>query len=466
MNWNPNPAGAGLRPFADVSVLGQTQKRLRSASRSGRFPDAVTYLSAYLVVLLAIPSNRTIADLGSAGSVSVLAGVGAALLWALYQVQRTQSTLVEHRPVRLALLFFLAAALVSYVAAMTRALPSGEVSVADTGLIRLAAWAGILLIANDGITSLERLLVLLRRIVVAGGLIGALGIVQFATKEAFIDLLPIPWLQSEVDYAAVESRGGLVRAAGTSNHPLEFAMVLAMILPIALALALREQNRSALARWTPVATILLGLTLSGSRSAVVGVLAGVLVLIPTWSRAVRWRLALAGVALAGVVYAMSPLVLTNMRYMFLAIFEDPSATSRSDSLGLFGHVFLLNPVVGRGLGTFLPHYRILDNQYFLFVLEIGLLGVILFAVLGLTATMCAIQAARRSPDPVTRDLGFALTGSVLAGMTLLYLFDALSFPQSAGMLFLAFGLCGAYWRLTRAPDPASVRVVPERGGRP
>jgi hypothetical protein len=440
------------------SLLG----RLRS--RPERFPDAVTLLTVYVVLLYAVPSNRSIANLGTAGSLAVLWAAGLAILWLLVQVQLGARPLSRSTPVRVAFSLFVVAVLISYLSAMTRAIPSDEVSVADTGLIRVIAWAGIVFIANDGISDLARLLTLARRMVTAGAVLATLGIVQFFTKASWLDLIPTPGLQPVTGYAAVEVRGGLVRSAGTAVHPLEFAMVLAMVLPLALTLALRERQRQAVWRWLPVLLIILGLALSGSRSALVGMFAGLIVLIPTWSARVRWRLALAAVAIVGVVYVISPRVVTNMRYMFLAVFDDPSVTSRSDSFALLWHLVGLNPMVGRGLGTFLPRYRILDNQYVLLLLEVGLVGLILFLVVGAASIVCAVTGANRSAHTASGDLGFALAGSVTAGLVALSLFDALSFPQSAGTLVLVFGLCGAYWRLTRSPAADPVRDLVQ--GRP
>ena len=262
----------------------------------------------------------------------------------------------------------------------------------------------------------------------------------------------------------METRGGLVRAAGTSTHPLEYALVLAMVFPIALTLALRETNRSAVTRWLPVGLILLALTLSGSRSALIGVVAGVVILIPTWSVAVRWRLAVSGAVLLGGVYALNPQVVNNMRYMFQSIFDDPSAASRSDSFGLFRELFLIFPILGRGFSTFQPQYRILDNQYLLFLLELGVVGLLAFLVLCGTAIGSVLTTSRRTTahpgsEPLIRDLGFALAGSIVAGAVLLALFDALAFPQSAGLLFLTLGLCGAYWRLAGPTETALVRAL-------
>lgn len=425
-------------------------RNVRPTLPAGGPPDVVTFLTVYLVLLYAIPSNRVIPAMGSAGSVSLIWAGGAAILWCLYYIQRSGPSLPQHsHPIRTAAFAFLTAALVSYVVAMTRAIPAEEVNTADTGLIRLVAWAGIMLITIDGLASFDRFLVLLRRLVAAGGILAGLGILQFVTRLSFVDLVTIPGLATGDGYASIETRGGLVRAAGTANHPLEYGLVLVMILPFAVTLALHEKSRSPLVRWLPVPAIALALVLSGSRSALVGLIVAVVVLIPTWSVAVRWRIGLAAVILGAVLYVLSPRVVTNLRYLFFAFNDDPSVSSRTGSLGMVGRVFGLNPIFGRGYGTFLPQYRILDNEYLLLLIEVGVVGLAAFVALVGIAACSALLAARRSHIPVIHDLGYALAGSVFAGGVLLALFDGLSFPQAAGTLFVVFGLCGAYWRLNR-----------------
>jgi hypothetical protein len=420
-------------------------------------PDVVTLLTAYLVVLYVIPSNRSIAALGSAGSLSVLFGVVVLVLWLYFAIIHTTPTGVTRRehpvgsPVRIAQGVLAAAVLASYVAAMTRAIPPDEVSTADSGLIRVAAWSGILFIAGDGIASMDRFTVLARRIVFAGAALATLGVVQFLTGQSFVDLLPTPGLAVGDAYSSVQVRGGLVRSAGTATHPLEYGSVLSMILPVAVVLALRDRERGGLARWTPVIVIAAGMTLAGSRSAIIGLVVGLLVVIPALTRVERAGLAVAAVGFAGLSYVLVPSVVNNLRYLFLSAGDDPSSQSRRGSLGVVADFFERSPAVGRGFGTFLPQYQILDNQYLSLLVEVGVVGLVAFVGVSATAIVCVVIAARSIPreDRMHRDLGFALAGSVVAGGVLLALFDGLSFVQAGGTLFLFLGLCAAYWRLSR-----------------
>jgi O-antigen ligase len=220
-----------------------------------------------------------------------------------------------------------------------------------------------------------------------------------------------------------------------------------MILPIALTLALQDIHRNVLARWFPVVSISLAALLSVSRSAIVGVLVGFVVLLPSLSPSVRRKSALAALGAVGVIGVLVPGMLGTIRGLFTG--QDPSMTSRTNSYDTVLAFVELNPVVGRGFGTFLPVYRILDNQYLLLAIEIGLLGLLAFAVLLIAAIVVPLRASRHYPCSLGK-VGPALAASMASGAVLTAFFDAFSFPQAAGLLFFTAGLSGAYWRMREA----------------
>jgi hypothetical protein len=70
-----------------------------------------------------------------------------------------------------------------------------------------------------------------------------------------------------------------------------------------------------------------------------------------------------------------------------------------------------------------------------------------------TAFVAAVRARRLTTDPAVRDLCQSIAGAVAAAGVSLALFDALSFPMAAGLLFLVTGLAGAVASLVVRPDP-------------
>ena len=429
-----------------------------AGSRRVRF-DAASVLTVYVVLLYVLQSDRTIAALGGAGSPAALFGVVAGVVWVLYQVSRTESAVdTGRRPLRLALFLFLAAAVVSYILAMLSPHPGVEISAADQGLIRLISFAGVVLIASDGIRDADRLYILLRRISFMGALFAAFGLVQFLTKQSLVDSIVLPGFVASQDFSAVQDRSGFTRAAATATNPLEYAYVLSMILPIALTLALEDTARSRVRRWLPAALIITALALSGSRSGIVGLFVTIVLLFPTWSRQIRVRAFVITVIGAAAIYLLVPGMIGTLRGLFSSFGQDPSASSRTNSYQVAGTFIARSPIFGRGFGTFLPQYRILDNQILLTTIEIGLVG--LCALLGLLVTgiVLVVRARRRYPDALFQKMGPALATSVVIGTLIMAFFDVFSFRMSVGTLFLIVGVCGAYWRL--APHLA------HRGGLP
>ena len=418
--------------------------------------DAVFVLSAYVTLLYVVPSDRTITPLGAAGSPAVLFGVLCGVWWAWYQLSRTEATRDgSHRPVRTALFVFMAAVVASYVVAMLSPHSAVEINAADIGILRVLSFAGVLLIASDGIRDRDRFLTFLRRLVLAGSLFASLGLLQFVTKQSFVSSIPLPGFTTTQDFSAVQDRSGFARAAATATNPLEYAFVLSMILPIALTLAFDDSSRSAVRRWTPAILIIGALGLSGSRSAVVGLAIGLIVLFPSWSaRARRWSIAIAAVGIAAI-YVLVPGMIGTVRYLFLNLGQDSSSASRTGSYDVASGFIERSPVFGRGFGTFLPQYRILDNQFLLTAIELGIVG--LAALLGLMviAIVTAWRARSRQSIRLRRQLGLALVSSIVAGAVMTAFFDDFSFRMSGGTLFLVLGLCGAYWRLEGQRAPVS-----------
>ncbi|NUT70601.1 O-antigen ligase [Pseudarthrobacter sp. C4D7] len=407
--------------------------------------DAVDALALLLLVLLAIPSNRTIEPLGGAGVPAMLLALLFLPWWGWYAAQREARLFpAPAQPVRTAIVILLLCILASYAAGSLRALSDPESNGLNLGLLRAASFMGILAVAADGIPSRRRLIQLLRWCCLLCGMYATLGVVQFVTGQSFVEGISLPGLAVS-DFGALQERGGFNRPSSTARNPLEYAYVLSMFFPIAVSLALHDRKQNALMRWFPVAAIATAAALSVSRSAIVGVAVATVVLVPFWTADVRRKAAVAALGLLGVVWIMVPGMMGTLLNLFGE--HDPGVDSRTDSYTVVWSFWQLNPVFGRGFGTFLPAYRILDNQYLLTLVETGALGLAAFAGVAATAVVVAIKAGRRSTQPLFRSLGPGLAASVVAGAVLTGFFDALSFPQAAGVLFLVLGLCGAFWRL-------------------
>lgn len=434
----------------------------RRRAEAGRGAGIVTLLTVYVVLLFAIPTRLVFAPLGSAGAPSLIFGLGCAFAWFLAQLWRTTSEPGARRPIRFALTCFLACVGISYAIAMTRPIESDETSQADVALLTTLSMTGVLLVAHDGLVRRRDLETVLRRFSIAGGLMATVGLAQYATRQALVDRISIPGLTS-MGGTEVAFRNGLVRIAGTATSPIEFGALLTVLLPIAVHCALHPTGRGAIRRWFPVVSIFTALALSGSRSAYIGFAVVLVVLLLGWPRRLRWRVGpVVVIGVAAMCLAIPPLF-RSVRSMFVGAKDDPSIASRTDSYAIALQFFERWPWFGHGLGTFLPKYRIFDNNYLGLLVSVGIVGTIAFVAIPVTAIWLLLRRRRLWQDEPSRDLALSLAAGILAGAVSLAFFDAFGFPMTMGTLFLALGIAGAFLSVRgRSPLPDDPVVVPGR----
>ncbi|MGJ0391047.1 O-antigen ligase family protein [Microbacterium sp. CGR1] len=433
-----------------ASLRDRPQPRPRSA-------DSVTWLTLYLVVLLAIPSRFVIGPLGSAGAPSMLMGLVSLVLWlSLLLMRRRSAVRLRFYPLRWALGIMIFVSGISYALAMSRPINGDEISPADVALLSLLSWAGTLLLAADTIRTRRRVDDLVWRVAMAGGLFALLGLAQVVTEQSITNLISIPGL-SEVSSSELTFRNGFVRPNGTATHPIEYGAIVAMILPLALHVALNHTHRSALLRWMPAVAILAVVGLSGSRSAYLCAIVGVVVCMSAWTPVLRrWMIGLAvgGLVVVSLVY---PRIMRFITGLFEDPDQDPSITSRTDSFDFAWTFIAQHPLFGRGFGTFLPKHRIFDNQFLVQLVSVGLIGTIALVALGWVAISEMTRVARttRGSEVMrTRDLTASMSGAIAAGFVSMAFFDAFAFPMTMGTLFLLLGIAGAISRLDRDHQPS------------
>jgi O-antigen ligase len=402
-----------------------------------------------VLVLLLIPANLTIAALGAIGTPALLLGLGALIWWLGAQMNRAFATLSPPQGVRRAILGFTIAVLASYVAATLRPIDGIELNAADRGLLLIASWLGIVLLASDGLSTITRLEAPLRVLVFVGGIIATIGILQFFTGQAIVDVIQIPGLTPNTTLTSIYDRSGFNRAAGTSTHPIEFGVVLSMILPLALHFAFADTHRNRFVRWFPVAAIAFAVPITISRSALVGVIVALAIFMPVWPKRRRRISYVVIAAIIVFVYVTIPGMLGTLTRLFTGITDDGSALSRTDSYALAWEFIKRSPLFGRGLGTFLPQYRILDNQYLGLMIEVGIVGTLAILILLASSIVIAIRSRRMTQDTKTRDLAQALAAMVAAGAFSFATFDAFGFPQASSLVFLGIGFIGGLSNILR-----------------
>lgn len=411
--------------------------------------DAVTLLSVYLVLLFCLESRWVVGPLGGAGNPALMVACTGFGWWVFHHVRRPRATGYGRQPVRIALLVLFAAFLLSFAAAMARPISAVENGTAHLGMVTVVGWLGVALVANDGIPTLARWRRVVALLVVLVSGLALLGIAQFVTGQSLVRWISIPGLSTVVPLGDLQSRSGFVRPAGTALHPIEFGAVLTTLLPLTLAHA-RNRARAGVPWWwiSPV-LIGLGVVVSISRSAVLCAVVALVIGSWTWSRGARRVLGAGVLAVLAFVAVMIPGMLGSLGGLFVSAGADNSVASRTGSYPIAADFLERSPLLGRGFSTFLPSYRIFDNQYLLLVIETGLVGLGCFLGLLLTALWVARTVRVSAVDRATREYAQALLAGVASAAVGLALFDGLSFPMSTGVLFCIIGLTGALLRLVR-----------------
>ncbi|MEU2392336.1 O-antigen ligase family protein [Streptomyces sp. NPDC007369] len=446
----------------------------RRGRRRGRSPDAAALLTGYLALAFFIPSNLTLPGLGGVGTPANAYAL-LCLLWylATWLTGRIRPVPGTRLP-RIVMLVLTLAVLGSYLANATRGSSHKEILGADRGLIGLLVWVSLVVLVTAGIHDRARLDVLLRRMVVMGAVVAAIGYYDFFTATNIADGISIPGLQSSVPQIATLDRGSFTRPRSTTAQPLEFGGMLALLLPFAVQQAFDPARRH-LARWRRWAPVVLmggALPLTVSRTSIIGALLVVLVMVPRWKPERRW--AAIGL-LCGAVAAFKviiPGLIGTITALFASFLSngDSSTQARTVKYGAIVPYLEQRPLFGRGFGTFTPNlYFFTDNQYMLTLAEMGLVGLAVLLVLFFTGIHQGGAIRRLARTESDRELGQAFFASAVVSLVISATFDSLSFPMFAGMFFLTIAAGGSYLGFIRraAPKPRTAEspcppVTPNR----
>jgi O-Antigen ligase len=426
---------------------------------------AVPMLQLFALTVMIIPSDIVIRAIGAEGYAAALIGMFAFAAFMAATLLGLHAPLRHRHPIRGVLCLLWMTALASYVLMDRSALTMTELASADRLMMQLAVITGVALVAAECLTSLLDVRRVLRALTWGGAFCGVVAALQY---WASLDITPylreLPGFSDNLDNPAIVARAALDRVQGTSITAIELGVVAGMLLPLAIYLAMYDNDRTARSRWAPVALIGLAIPTSVSRSAVISValaLAVLVVLMPTRQRLVA--LCAAPLAVAGV-FMSAPGVVGTLMGFFRAGTSDESVMARLYDYPEVERLLHQAPWFGHGGGTYLPENSmyILDNQYLKTAIELGLIGVVVLAAYFLVPMIVALVARRRSSDPELRLLCAALAGAALAAAACSLTFDSLSFPMFSNVYALVIGLIGACWRLAAAGRASATPRAPWR----
>ncbi|WP_034592125.1 O-antigen ligase family protein [Hamadaea tsunoensis] len=406
-------------------------------------------LQAYVVAMFVLPTDAAIQVIGAQGYAAALVAMLMFAAWLITALFGLHDPIHSRYPVRGALAFLWVASLISYVAMpFFGPSPTQRLS-ADRWLMLLIAASGIILVAGEHLRAPRDILRVVRAFVYGAAFSGFVAVLQFFAHfdiKPYLRMVLIGFNSGGADIS-LTPRDALLRVSGTANHPIEFGVTAAMVLPLAIWLGFFDRERSLVKRWAPAGLIGVCLALSVSRSAILTVLISIglmVALLPARFRV--WILGVAPFAAVGVM-AVTPGYLKTMVSFTSMGGDDPSITNRTNNYPRVAALVSESPYFGHGGGTFLPAdaTKILDNQYLKTSIELGLVGVFALILYFLVPAISALIARASHKDDAFRGLCAALAGGCLAAAVGCTAFDGFSFPQFTSAHALMLGLCGAVW---------------------
>jgi O-antigen ligase len=269
--------------------------------------------------------------------------------------------------------------------------------------------------------------------------------------------LVLPFLQFNGDGDIELARAGLTRAVGSSGHPIELGVVLALVFPLGLALGFGSGRRW----WIPTAVLAVGVMSAASRTPILVLVAAAVILLWLRPTDVKRLLPLA-VPLIVVVQLTLPGSIATLKNQFFPkgglVAEQTAQARNADPLLAGGRIRQLGPmldeasrtpVLGQGFATRqtgfynpLRNAPILDNQWLGLLLELGIVGVVGWAALFIGSARRLGRAARRRAGP-DGWLAAGLAASIVGFGVAMFTFDGFSFIQASFIFWMLISLSGS-----------------------
>jgi O-antigen ligase len=294
---------------------------------------------------------------------------------------------------------------------------------------------------------------------VAGGLVSAVfAVLAHLTGVELATVLRPPGLvEKGTILNRVLLRGEVVRSQGSAGHPLELAAILTIILPIAVGLtySLRENGK----RWLPwaVATlvILVGVAVSVSRSALIGVLAAFVVMAFFWPIRRTIGMLVGAIGFATLLFAFNPPLFNAYASTLGLGTSDPSAQYRVVAARYILSRMSMFGSYGEAPGA--TGY-IFDDQYLYRLSQGGIVGLFAYVVLlaaTLTLALRAYTNARKRMNPAlpigSAQLFLGLAASLTAYAVMNVVLDVGGFVQIWTTMWLLIATSAVAYRLSRRP---------------
>lgn len=421
--------------------------------RAGKVPFIVR---AVAFCIFFFPSSMVFKPIGAAGTVPMILAVLIFVLWICSVVFGLHNPMSIRHPGRVTLAALFLATCASY-AALYAGITGGSTPIArasaDRWLILLIASAGIVLVVGEVIRTLEDAMILIRTLLAGAFFCCLIAVIQF-----FFRINPMDWFQYAMPGftynggdTPFQSRGALLRVAGSTFHSIELAVVSAMLLPLSIWRLIYDHRGWIGYKLLGTMLLIFAIASTVSRSGVLGLVVGLAAFIPFLPPTPRiWALIASPIALAGLFLGV-PGLISTLTETITSSSTDPSISTRTNNYPRVEAMVAHRPILGAGPGNYEADtaIHILDNEYLNAAVTLGLVGLLAMAVYLLVPGAASILAGRASRTPQLKSFAGAVgAGGLVAGICSLT-FDSMSFPVFALTYPVLIGLGGAAWNMTK-----------------
>lgn len=410
---------------------------------------SVRLLQAFAVALMVLPGNYIVKAVGADGYAAALIAYLIFIVWVAGSLLGHHNPFAYRYPTRITLAWVWVITLASYLVMNRASLTGLQIGGADRWLMQLLGTSGVVLVAAEGLPTLEDVRSVLRALAWGGAVCGIVAGLQYKAKIDLTNYLKLPGfgINTTTTTAEIVARGSLNRVPGTGIDPIEMGVAMSMTLAFAIYLLMHDKGRPKWQRVVPVVCIAVGIGASVSRSAVIAVLIAVGGLIVSLPPTRRLKGLSAFPIAVGVILVSAPGLIGTLIGFFLGASTDPSVTHRTNNYPYVLQLIEQAPWLGQGGGTYMPAFdtNVLDNEYLDLAIELGLLGLTVMIIYLVWPAVTAFMARRHTTNPELRDLCAALGLAEVAAVVDSATFDSLSFPMFFNLQALIAGLAGAVW---------------------
>ncbi|MEM7142384.1 MAG: O-antigen ligase family protein [Actinomycetota bacterium] len=422
-------------------------------------------LTVWLGLVLLIPSVLVVPGLGAIGTPANLFALGLFGVWVIARATGKTNDDLGFQWAYVALGVYFLGLCMAYLAGHVRGAHPDEAVAMDRYMLTTLGYIGVALVAADGLRDRRDIAALLRRATYFTAFVAVLGAIQFFSDFDPIRYMTLPGLQlHDGAILSIVVEENFDRVSATAGHPIEFGVVMAAMLPIALHFMLHAPTPQLLRRSRiTVALIGLGVPISIGRSSTIALGIAMIVLATIWNRRQLVNAAFVGVIALLALRSAVPSLLGTILTLFTGLDEDSSITARTSDYDEAFDFISEDPWFGRGPGTFDPfEYLLLDNQLLKSTIETGYFGIVTLGVMVFIGLNLGRAVLSRAFDDDCRHLGQALCASLWAlGITLAFA-DMLFYAQYSGLLFLLIGTAAALNRTKDQHAPDETGAAPTR----